>query len=184
MGAEGSRRPNRTRRTNLEATMSDTQATFPALREVPLEAIERELDNVWPEHNASVARGTSQAFSRNSVLTLVAFTQGPQHARQVLEAIHALTMQHPSRAIIVSADPADRGNGMRAHIGTYVSPDSSSYGEDLVGEAQTEAVRHLPGVVLPLIVSGLPSFLWWLVETPWGSVLHEALVDRRDGLVV
>jgi glucose-6-phosphate dehydrogenase assembly protein OpcA len=164
--------------------MSDTQAIFPALREVPLEAIERELDNMWREHNASVARGTSQAYSRNSVLTLVAFTQGPRHARQVLEAIHSLTVQHPSRAIIISADPADRGSGMRAHIGTYVAPDSSSYGEDLVVEAQTEAVRHLPGVVLPLIVSGLPSFLWWLGEPPWGSELLEALVDGCDRFIV
>src|SRR5260370_1521950 len=150
--------------------MSDTQAALRALREVPLEAIERELDNMWREHNASVARGTSQAESRNSVLKLVAFPQGPQHARQVLEAIPALTMQHPSRAIIVSADPADRGNGMRAHIGTYVSPDSSSYGEDLVVEAQTEAVRHLPGVGLPLFVSGLPFFLWLLCAAPLGCL--------------
>src|SRR5260370_18647260 len=170
MGAKGSRRINRTRRTNLEAAMSDTQAIFPALREVPLEAIERELDNMWREHNASVARGTSQAYSRNSVLTLVAFTQGPRHARQVLEAIHSLTVQHPSRAIIISADPADRGSGMRAHIGTYVARDSSSYGEDLVVEAQTEAVRHLPGVALPLIASRLPFFLWLLCAAPLGCL--------------
>ena len=45
-------------------------------------------------------------------------------------------------------------------------------------------MKHLPGVVLPLIVSSLPSFLWWVGEPPWSSALLESLVDGSDRMIV
>lgn len=154
------------------------------MRPVALDAIESELDNMWRDANARVAATGGHAIARNSVLTLVAFTHGEDNARHLLRRIHALSTQHPSRAIIVAADPQDRGHDMRAYISTYTSTDLASYGEDIVVVAQSEAIRHLPGLVLPLIVSGLPAFLWWTGEPPWGSELLEALVDGSDRLIM
>lgn len=164
--------------------MSDTQAIFPALRPVKLEAVERELNNMWREANAQVAITGGQAYSRNSVLTLVAFTPSLRRAEQMLGIVHSLTTTHPSRAIVVAADPDDTGEDIQAYIGTYVGADSASYGEDIVLVAQTQAVPHLPGVVLPLIVSGLPTFLRWTDDPPWSSALLEALVDGCDRFIV
>ena len=154
------------------------------MRPVALDAVESELDNLWRDANARVAATSGHAIARNSVLTLVAFTHGEDDARHLLRRIHALSTQHPSRAIIVAAEPHDRGHDMRAYISTYTSTDLASYGEDIVVVAQSEAIRHLPGLVLPLIVSGLPAFLWWTGEPPWGSELLEALVDGSDRLIV
>ncbi len=154
------------------------------MRPVALDAVESELDNMWRDANARIAATGGHAIARNSVLTLVAFTHGEDDARHLLRRIHALSTQHPSRAIIVAADPHDRGHDMRAYISTYTSTDLASYGEDIVVVAQSEAIRHLPGLVLPLIVSGLPAFLWWTGEPPWGSELLEALVDGSDRLIV
>ncbi len=164
--------------------MTDQQTAFADMHEVALDAVEQELDNLWREANASVAANRSHAFSRNSVMTLVAFTQGATDAQRVLEIIHSLTNQHPSRAIVVAADPRDSGQSIQARVSTFVTPGSQSYGEDIVVEAQSEAIRHLPGVVLPLIVSGLPSYLWWTGEPPWGSELLESLVDGCDRFIV
>lgn len=164
--------------------MSDMVNTFPSLRPVKLEAVEHELDNLWREANAKTAMTGGQAFSRNSVLTLVAFTPSIQRAQQMVGLVHAMTTTHPSRAIVVAADPTDGGDAIQSYIGTYVGADAASYGEDIVIVAQSAAVRHLPGVVLPMIVSGLPAFLRWTDEPPWGSELLEALVDGCDRFIV
>lgn len=164
--------------------MIDVQGPFPSLRTVKLEAIESELDEMWREANMSIAATGGQAYSRNSVLTLLAVTSSRDEAQRVLNVVHSLTAQHPSRTIIVAADAADVGDDIAAYIGTQVGADAASYGEDIVIEAQTQAVRHLPGVVLPLIVSGLPAYLWWACNPPWGSELLEALVDGCDRFIV
>lgn len=164
--------------------MIDSQTPIASMRQVQLDAIEQELDGSWREANAYLASTAGHGIARNSVLTLVVVTQGLTEAQLLLDAIHTLSSQHPSRAIIVSADPTQPGQEMRAHVATYVGENTASYGEDIVIDAQSDAVRHLPGVVLPLIVSGLPSVLWWTGEPPWGTELLEALVDGSDRFVV
>ena len=160
----------------------DSHVQVAELRPVGLDAVERELDNLWRDANARIAATAAHAIARNSVLTLAIFTHQRVDAEQLLQAVHALTTQHPSRAIAVSANPQQQGDAIQSYIGTYV--DSSSYGEDILIEAQAGAVKHLPSVVLPLIVPGLPSFLWWTGEPPWGSEMLESLVDGCDRFVV
>src|SRR5579859_5218569 len=159
------------------------QEAFAGMRPVNLEAVERELDSMWREANTRVAAAAGPAISRNSVMTLVVITQSPREARQVLGNVHTLSTLHPSRAILVAADPQQPGSEFQAYIDTYMGA-SGGYGEDILIEAQQDAVRHVPGVVLPLIVSGLPAFLWWTGEPPWGSELLESLVDGSDRLIV
>jgi glucose-6-phosphate dehydrogenase assembly protein OpcA len=160
-------------------------ASYPVgMRLVGLDSVEKELDNLWRDANMAVASAAGHAIARNSVLTLVVFTHRRADANQLLNALHALTGVHPSRSIFISADPRYQGELLEASIATRVSDDTASYGEDILIEAQAGAVRHLPGAVLPLIVSGLPAFLWWTGEPPWGSELFEALVDGSDRLIV
>jgi glucose-6-phosphate dehydrogenase assembly protein OpcA len=164
--------------------MTDSQTALSSMRPVALDAIERELDNMWRETNASVAATGGHAYSRNSVMTLVVCTQSSDQAERVLHVIHGISGQHPSRAIVLAADPRNEGQAIQARTSTFVAPGSQSYGEDIVIEAQREAIRHLPGVVLPLIISGLPSFLWWTGEPHWGSEMLESLVDGSDRFIV
>lgn len=164
--------------------MTNAQTRLGGLRPVRLDAVEQELDNLWRDTNAHILASADHGTTRNSVHTLVAFANGRSDADQLLQIVHTLTSQHPSRAIIVSADPRQRGNEMQGYIGTYIGQDGASYGEDILIEAHDGAVKHLPGVILPLIISGLPSFLWWTGEPPWGSELFEALVDGCDRLIV
>lgn len=164
--------------------MSSALPTIPSMRPVDLDAVERELDTMWREANASVAASGGSAFSRNSVLTLVTFIQGQTDPGRIVDAIHRLNSTHPSRAVVIVADGRQPVSGLRAAVGTFVAPDSSCYGEDILIEATGDAAQHLPGAVLPLIVSGLPAFLWWLGEPPWGTALLESLVDGVDRLIV
>jgi len=164
--------------------MTEVLDPFASMRQIGLGNIEGELEAMWREANAHIAATGAHALSRNSVLTLVVFTTGRAISGQLLEVIETLSSLHPSRAIIVSADPTQHGDDIQARIATYANPDTNSYGEEILLEAQTGAVKHLPGVVLPLIVSSLPSFLWWIGEPPWNSSLLESLVDGSDRMIV
>jgi glucose-6-phosphate dehydrogenase assembly protein OpcA len=163
---------------------NQVQDALASMRLTPLGNIEVELDTMWREANARIPVTGAPALSRNSVLTLVVYTTGLATAVQLLDVIHTLNSQHPSRAIIISADPGKVGDGIEARISTYVNSETDGYGEDILLEAETGAVKHMPGVVLPLIVSSLPSFLWWVGEPPWGNALLESLVDGSDRLII
>lgn len=176
---------------------SATQPQFAGMRPVELDTIEQQLDDLWRETNAGVAAGASAPAARNAVLTLIAVAHNPDEAREVLDIIHGLSGAHPSRAIVVAADgvagpptpgtPSDAESatppGIHAYVGTFAGP-NNSYGEDILVTARGEAARHLPGVILPLIVTGLPTVLWWIGEPPWGSEMLEALVDGSDRFIV
>lgn len=181
-------------------TSSAAQPQFAGMHSVQLDTIEQQLDDLWRQTNAGVAAGSSAAVARNAVLTLVAVTHDPDEARQVLDIIHGLSVAHPSRAIVVAADGAAGPSatpaaqyaartesaeqpGIQAYVGAFTGP-NNCYGEDILLLAHGEAARHLPGVILPLIVTGLPTVLWWLGEPPFGSEMLEALVDGSDRLIV
>lgn len=156
------------------------------LRHASLTEIESELDHLWREANENALAGGGNAVARNSVLTLVAYTANQDHARQVLSAVKELIRQHPSRAIVLLAEPERQGGDIDAYIalpheGTGAS---ATYCEEIVIDACGDAARHVPGMALPLMVTGLPAFLWWRGDPPWGTSLLETLVDGSDRLIL
>ena len=155
-------------------------------RQVALGEIENTLDDLWREVTEAARAAGGNTVSRNTVLTLVAYTAAAEHARIALATVEELTSQHPSRAIVLVAEPERQGALVDARVAIHSegSGPSAAYGEEIVIDALGDAARHVPGVVLPLMISGLPAFLWWLGEPPWGSALIETLVDGCDRLIV
>ncbi len=155
-------------------------------REVALSEIEPALDRLWREANEMALAGGSSAIARNTALTLVAYTTSADQANTALSSVEDLAVQHPSRAIVLLAEPEQQRALVDARIAVHAqgSGPGAIYGEEIVIEAQGEAARHVPGVVLPLMVPGLPAFLWWLGEPPWKSALIETMVDGCDRLIL
>src|SRR5207302_2509215 len=91
----------------------------------------------------------------------------------------------PSRGIVLVPEPSQVDSGIAAAVAVHVEGSglAAGYGEQIVIEAQGNAALHVPGVVLPLMVTGLPAFLWWLGDVPWHSPLIESLVDGSDRLL-
>jgi len=157
------------------------------MRQVEPDAIERELDNSWRAENAAVLAAGGHAGTRSSVLTLVAYATNETSAARTLRAIEALTTQHPSRSIIVTPIEATAsGRPLEAYINTraMTTNGATSYGEEIVLCATQDAAQHLAGSILPLIVSGLPSFLWWEGVPPWHAGNFEATLDGFDRALV
>lgn len=157
------------------------------MRQVEPEAIETELDNAWREENASVLASGGHAGTRSSVLTLVAYTTDEVGALRTLRAIESLTTQHPSRSIIVMPKAQNpSGKPLEAFIkaSAQTANGVTSYGEQIVLCATQSASEHLAGSILPLIVSGLPSFLWWQGTPPWNANIFEATLDGFERALV
>ena len=153
---------------------------------VALEGVETKLDELWHDVNerALVAGGTP--VSRNTVLTLAAMTTSEEQARRALDTIDDLASQHPARAIVVLAEPERERAEIDVGVAIHGQGEGAQavYGEEILVDACGDAARHIPGAVLPLMITGLPAILWWTAEPPWGSMLIETLVDGSDRLIV
>jgi hypothetical protein len=121
----------------------------------------------------------------------VAYTGGDGHSERVCRQVDSIIAQVAARGIVLVPEPGSpRSKPGAAPISVTLSvmqTDASgnpAHGERILIQAQDDAVRHLPGAVLPLILSGLPAFLWWTGQPPWRKELFEAMVDGCDRLLV
>lgn len=167
--------------------MSDLEGLTNAMRQVDPSAIETELDNDWRANNAKALASGGQAAARSSVLTLVVYSNNDEQARRALEAVHTLTGQHPSRSVVIAPlYDAASDKALEAYIQTRAEglTGAISYGEEILLRASPNAEQHLAGAILPLILSGLPAFLWWQGEPLWRAPLFEATIDGFDRVLV
>jgi glucose-6-phosphate dehydrogenase assembly protein OpcA len=154
-------------------------------RSVPLGQIEQELDTQWRDISANALAASGSAVTRNTALSLVVYAPDGEQAGMALGAIEDLTIQFPSRGIVLVPEPTQVDSGIAAAVAVHVEGSGLAvgYGEQIVLEAQGNAALHIPGLVLPLMVTGLPAFLWWLGDVPWRTPLIESLVDGSDRLI-
>src|ERR1700694_205763 len=124
---------------------------------------------------------------RNCVMTLVAVATSDADELRAQRAIIAIAAHHPSLAIIVCEEPKARTGRIDAAISTHpLSPSSASHAQcELVSlHVHGAAGEHLAALVDPLLLSGIPTNLWWLDTPPFGT--KELLDALRicDALVV
>lgn len=158
----------------------------PQFEQVPVTHIEGELDRLWREASDRALAAGESIVSRNTVLSLIAYTCTASTAQEALSAIAEQTAQHPARAIVLLSNPDSQDAGISAHVAVrhQTSGPNAGSSEQIVIQAEGDAARHVPGIVLPLLLTGLPSFLWWTGDVPWGTSLVETLVDGSDRLIV
>jgi glucose-6-phosphate dehydrogenase assembly protein OpcA len=166
--------------------MSEMSDLLAGRRKVAVDQIESALNDIWRETNVNTLTGGGVALTRNAVMTLVVYTQNEDEAARALKSIESMSATHPSRCILVTTLAANESAPLEAFVSTQVRTEggASSYGEQIVLEAPDGSARHMPGAVLPLILSGLPSFLWWTGEPPWRTEQFEAMVDGCDRVIV
>ena len=156
------------------------------LRRIELGDVETALDELWRETNERALAAGAGAVSRNTVLTLMAYTTTTAQARLCLRAAEELAVQHPARTAVLLCQPELREASIAVQVavrGDGVGL-TAGYSEEIIIEAHGDAALHVPGVALPLMVSGLPAYLWWHGEPPWNSNLVETLVDGIDRLII
>ena len=131
---------------------------------------------------------------RSRVMTLIAVTATEAEEHRAKRDCMAIALHHPSLAIVVR-EQADVKAGLIDAAITAPLPQQStapkagsaappSPYELVTLHVRGTAASHLAGLVDPLLVSGVPTFIWWLGTPPFGSKELRDALQIADALVV
>ena len=157
-------------------------------------AIEAQLGRLW---GIGQTGGDTDALvtekglphARTSVLNLIVTVVDSAAAERVVHTMMGLGIRHPSRAIVLVADPEATGDALDARISTHchnspAAPNERVCYEEVVLTVRGEAAEHLAGVVAPLLIHDLPTYVWWPGDPPFGHPVFDQLVELGDRLIV
>lgn len=149
---------------------------------VTADAVEDALAASWRQVRST--RDPGYPVVRASVLSLIVCVVDPSRTEQVLDAIHNLSRLHPSRTIILLPDGQPNVEDVRVwHATGCTGGDDRERvvcGEQLVIAARGRAISFLPSLTDQLMLTDLPSFLWWVGDV---AQSHDSLFDRLTELV-
>ena len=148
-------------------------------------AVDRELARMRRAAGAH-AREQGHAIGRTAVLNIVVYADREIHARRSARAIGRLALRHPSRAIVVWADRAQRRLAVSVDLRCAV-PQVGDGGqvcyEQVLVRMRGDDDARVQSVVVPLLVPDLPVFLWW-TDSPPEARRFDDLLAIADRLVV
>lgn len=124
---------------------------------------------------------------RNCVMTLIGIAPDDQNEKVASLATQAIGMEHPAQAIVLREDAPVTGKRLDAWITTDVRRPEASCAvecELITIHLQGPAEDHLAALLDPLLVSGVPTYLWWLGTPPFGKAELLDALRICDGLVV
>ena len=139
-------------------------------------AIERELSSLRLGQQGGAAL-------RTSVMTHIAWV--PEEWVEAAEdVLSGLAERHPSRTIVLF--PQSGGSGVEGdvEIENFPARERSICAETIRIFLHGTAAEHPASVVEPLLISGLPVFLRWRGEPPFGTTPFEELATVVDRLIV
>lgn len=125
--------------------------------------------------------------ARNCVMTLVGVANNGTDERRAQDASTAIAAHHPHMAIVVCEELSVPSGRIDASITTHpLSPSSTVHAqcEVISLHVQGAAGEHLAALVDPLLLSGVPAYLWWLDTPPFGKRELLDAIKICDALVV
>ena len=155
---------------------------------VDVQAIDAALERLREKAaDAAPAEGAALG-SRTSVLTLVAYALDAAAAQRAGETIAALPEYHPSRSIVVLAQPSDAEPAIDARLSAHchIAPglEGQVCFEEVALTVRGRAASHLHSVVLPLLVPDLPVYSWWSGDLPDDPHLLDDILEASDRFIV
>ncbi len=125
---------------------------------------------------------------RNCVMTLIAVSANEAEEKRAESVSMQIAVHHPSLAIVVRDQTEVKAGHIDASItaplvaaGTTELPSHYELVKLHIGGA---AATHLAALVDPLLVSGVPTYIWWLGTPPFGSRELRDALQIADALVV
>ncbi len=164
-------------------------------RGTTVSAIANQLAMLWDPPakpgDAGEAQVTEKGLphARTSVLNLIVTCAHDDAADRVVRTMMGLGVRHPSRAIVLVPVQATDGDPLDARISTHCHDTPGDERERICYEEVVLTVRggaasHLAGVVAPLLIHDLPTFVWWPGDPPLKNPIFDQLVEMGDRLIV
>jgi glucose-6-phosphate dehydrogenase assembly protein OpcA len=155
-------------------------------------AIEKELQGLWRGRAEASQRAAPDERPQGRTLlhSLVVYAPDAAAAAQAQAVIAAISPHQPGRMILLAVQPEGQNQpdfqaGVRLHCEAPESGRDPVCCEQIVLTASgTAAARRLPGAVLPLLVTDVPSFVYWSRGNPFRSPILKDLAPAIDRLIV
>lgn len=139
------------------------QPVIESPREVRVADLEAELSSLW--RSAAEGAPGEGIVTRACALTLLVRVENEAEAGEVSDMVSEVTRQNPCRTIIIVSEPSAQTAGVNAWISAHchipVDGEKQVCSEQVTVVARGESVRAVPNIALPLVVPGLPIYLWW-----------------------
>ena len=160
-------------------------------RDTTVQAVAAHLARLWTspmDGRDSTVTEKGMSHARASVLNLIVMVPDEESASRVVETMIGLGVRHPSRAILLVADPRAPGPTLSASITAHchTGPEGAEpiCFEVVVLTVHGEAAEHLSGIVAPLLIHDLPTHIWWPGDPPFADPIFDQLVEMGDRVVV
>lgn len=156
-------------------------------RGIDIGEIEAELARLRYQAAGEPEGGENWAL-RTSVLNLVVYAEDSESACEAAQVIAGLSEHHPSRALILIAEPSDSDSRIEADLAAYchLAPgmEQQVCCEEVTLRVGGRAARHLHSVIIPLLVPDLPVYVWWTGRLPEDPHVAGELAKAADRFIV
>lgn len=156
-------------------------------RDVNLQDVLDSLDKTRKDFAREEAANSDMPHPRSCVMTLVAVVSNDRDERLAEQTCEMIASEHPAQAIIVRERHGIRTGKIEAWIRAEV------YRSEITCARECEIVtlhvrgaagEHLAALVDPMLVSGVPTYLWWTGTPLFGKSELEDALRVCDALIV
>ena len=163
----------------MSALLNDEPALAWHASDIRMADVLEALSVVRAKFAKAEAGDSEHAHPRNCVMTLVAVVDAQGEERRAQRTCRIIGAQHPAQAIVIRQEPGARGREIDAWIVTDVMRPAASCAvecEIVTLHVPGAVGDHIGALIDPLLVSGVPTYLWWAGTPPFGRAeLHDAL---------
>ena len=153
--------------------------------DVDTTTLESRLTDLWKKLTAAAPQVHPV---RTRIFNLVAFGQDVERADTICACLDSIRHIHPSRTIVVQSERLSPGSGIDASLTLACETVSETVPtcchERIVLKVRGRAADHLSGVVAPLLLPALPTYLWWPGQPLFGHRVFHRLLDVAEQLLV
>ena len=144
--------------------------------------VERQLAALRRRAAATAREGVTPP-ARAAVMNVIVYARRRVHAERAARVIARLGERHPSRSIVVFHErEAPERVLLRCH--QVEGANRQVCYEQILVRTGTLSAHQLSSIVIPLLVSDLPVFVWWTETPPFESPLFAALSGVATRLVL
>jgi glucose-6-phosphate dehydrogenase assembly protein OpcA len=163
-----------------------------------VEVVEQELDALWQGSTGAarseLAAGDERPDDETAVLraraaNLLVFVSDDRSLEEVHGLLQELTTVHPSRVLTLFGENDAPDNDIEMFVSALHQKEKLGGQkrlccEEVTLKAQGNFVAELPSAALPLLVSDLPTFLWWRSVVDSSQKVFRSLLAASDRLIV
>ncbi|MFQ5846275.1 MAG: glucose-6-phosphate dehydrogenase assembly protein OpcA [Candidatus Methylomirabilales bacterium] len=150
--------------------------------------IEHDLQQLWKQMAESADGEGQQPVMRVCVLNVIAYAPGEQGNGEVGEIMAEVTIQHPSRIIVVLSNSEATGPRLDAWVTAQCHLAAGARKqiccEQIKIAAEGEGVSQVPSMIRSLLVHDLPVVLWWRDIPRCESRLFGELLKTSDRVII